>query len=102
LHQFTRELREAERVARPELWHLAEGYLELIAGDYYAALNTFNEAALQMEDQKLIDQLNTFRLAAEIGGMEVINDSTEQLLFDLRKDNPYFRRQADFPDFFPG
>jgi hypothetical protein len=40
LHQFTRELREAERVARPELWHLAEGYLELIAGDYYAALST--------------------------------------------------------------
>jgi len=99
LQAFARKCRDEGKVTRKELWYIAEGYLELIAGDAYAALKTLGEAQALVKDATLKEQLDIFLLAAKIDSYEQVNAQIEDELFNLRKNDKRFRLNADFPDF---
>jgi hypothetical protein len=98
LQRFVRAIREEKKVLRPEFWHMAEGYLELLAGDYYAAGQTLREAAPSIPPGELRDQLEVFYLAQRIYGFDRINDSIENAAYEVRR-NEWFDIYTDFPDF---
>lgn len=99
LQKFVRKCRQEEQVIRPQLWLLAEGYLEFLAGDFYAAEKTFREASRQVSDKILKEQLAVFQLALQIASFEKPSQEVETLAYDILKDNELYRTYRSFPDF---
>jgi len=98
LEDFVRKVRQEGLVTRPELWYLAEGYLELLAGDHYAAWKTFTVVGETIKNPALKEQLEVFRMAQQIYALDTLNDSIEQLGYDIRKEK-LFSKYKDLPDF---
>ena len=99
LHRFVRKIRGERRVARPDFWQLAEGYLELLNEDYVGAVNTFDEVAPRLQNPRLQRQLDAWRVVLNIAKVDTASTANEQRLYRLRADNPNFRRFADFPTY---
>lgn len=97
--EFVRKIREDGKIPQLELWHLAEGYLELLAGDFYAANKTFDEVARNTEQEDLRNQLTTFKLVLQIDAYRNINDEVEGQIFDILKENDTYKKYPDFPDY---
>ncbi|MCB9283336.1 MAG: hypothetical protein H6563_04620 [Lewinellaceae bacterium] len=98
LQKFVRQVRQEGLVARPNVWYLAEGYLELLAGDYYAAGKTFEELNGAFKNKALKEQLQVFMLLQQIYALDQLNDSIEQLGYKIRRDK-LFSKYKDLPDF---
>ena len=96
LQTFVRKVREEAKVARPNLWLIAEGYLEFLASDFYAAEKTFLEASRKVEDKTLKEQLDVFLLAMEIAKFEKPTAQVEELAYEIIKENKLYRRYPDF------
>ena len=100
LQAFVRKVQEDGYVKRIEFWKIVEGYLELLAGDYYFAEETFREAKEMVKyNDTLRSQLEVFELVSEISAMKRITPVDERYFYNLRRDNEYFKAYADFPDF---
>ena len=99
LEKFVRKCRQEELVARPELWLMAEGYLEFLAGDYYAAERTFRLASEEVDDKMLKEQLTVFQMALKIAAFEKPDAEAEQYAYDLVMDNKLYKAYKGFPDF---
>lgn len=99
LQQFARNLRKEKKVANPNLWYLAEGYLELLAGDNYAAAQTFKEVRPLIQEEALTEQLKVFELALEITAFNKIDDKIERTAYDIIKDNDVYKSAKSFPNF---
>ena len=98
LEHFVRKVREEGLVERPELWYLAEGYLELLAGDHYAAGKTFFAVEGLIKNPALKEQLQVFKVVQQIYSLDTLNDSIEQLGYLIRR-NKLFAKFDDLPDF---
>ncbi len=99
LQAFARKCREDGKVQRPDLWLIAEGYLEFLAGDFYAADKTFSLAARQVEDKLLKEQLEVFLLAMEIARFEKPTPNVEEVAYQIIKENKLYRRYPSFRDY---
>ncbi|MGK0365133.1 MAG: hypothetical protein ACI85O_002198 [Saprospiraceae bacterium] len=99
LQKFARKCRIEKQVTRPELWYIAEGYLEFLAGDNYAAAQTFNEVRDEVEDEKLQEQLAAFELALKIAVFDQVDDETELAAYDILKDNELYEKYESFPSY---
>ncbi len=99
LQRFVRKCRQEDKVARPELWYLSEGYLEFLAGDYYAAERTFRAVEPKLDDKVLKEQLAIFQLALKIASFEKPNDEAERYAYELITDNKRYRQYKNLPDF---
>lgn len=99
LQEFARKLRVEKRVAHPNLWYLAEGYLEFLAGDNYAAAQTFKELRPGIEEEKLEEQLKTFELALQIANFDQVDDETERTAYGILKDSDIYKNTKSFPDY---
>ena len=99
LQSFVRKCREEEKVERPGLWKIAEGYLEFLAGDFYAAEKTFGEAAHAVDDEALKEQLDAFRLAMFIARFNKPSAAIEQTAYDIIRDNELYASYTSFPEF---
>lgn len=99
LQRFTRKCREEGQVARPELWYLAEGYLEFLAGDYYAAEQTFRAVEPTLSDKALQEQLAIFQIALKIASFEKPSDEAEIYAYELITDNKRYLQYKSLPDF---
>ena len=99
LQKFARKCRQEGRTARPQLWLLAEGYLEFLAGDYYAAEKTFQEAARTVEDKTLKAQLQVFQTALQIAAFEKPDREAEQFAYRLIKEDKNYRTYRSLPPF---
>lgn len=99
LQRFTRKCREEGEVQRPELWYLAEGYLEFLAGDFYAAQQTFQAVEPMLDDKVLKEQLAIFQLALKIASFEKPDAEAEQFAYDLITDDLRYRQYKSLPDF---
>ncbi len=99
LQKFARKARQEGKVERPELWRLAEGYLEFLAGDFYAAQRTFVESGEELKDKTLRDQLQAFQLALKIASFEKPSPEVDSLAFDLIRNSNLYRSYQSFPDF---
>ncbi len=96
---FVRKALEDGHMSRPVLWKIAEGYLELLAGDYYFAVNTFEEAEqmLTRKQKGLAEQLQIFQLVLEIIQLKETNDSNERRIARIRGGNELYATYRDFP-----
>lgn len=97
LQEFARRLRIEEKVAHPELWYLAEGYLEFLAGDNYAARQTFLELRPRLEDEQLQKQMQSFELALQIADFDQVRDETEEAAYNILKDSEEYKENESFP-----
>lgn len=101
LQLFAARLAEEKLTPRPELWKLAEGYLEMLAGDNYRAKRTFQQATDTIKNDTLRTQLNVFKLALQIASWDERDTLSivEQLAYDIRRRNLYYEAYEDFTDY---
>ena len=99
LQDLARQYWEEKEVKRPKLWQMAEGYLELIAGDYYAASQTLREVQKYTTNPHMEEQLEVLLLAAQIGGFGEPTDSVETIAYNIRKGNEWYLKYPSFPDY---
>jgi hypothetical protein len=99
LQTFVLKCIDENKVARPELWQLANGYLEYLAGDLYASEKSFNFLKKSITNKLLIEQLDIFMLAHKINSFETIDNEDEKEIADIITDNPLYKKYKSFPDF---
>ena len=99
LQEFVRQVIREQKVDRLPLWVIARGYLELLAGDFYSAGNTFETAGDMVEDDLLREQLAAFQLALEISSWEWPTGEVERKAAAIIHDNDLYDEYEDFPDF---
>ena len=103
LHHFVKKCVEESKVRKLPLWKLADGYLEFLAGDFYAADKTFSkiekEIAADTKNPVLLEQLKVFRLALKINTYEEIDNEDEKEIAEIILDEPLYKKYKDFPDF---
>ncbi|MCB0635292.1 MAG: hypothetical protein KDC54_01670, partial [Lewinella sp.] len=96
LQGLIRDWLEEDQLERPELWKVALGYLEVLAGDYYFAQRTFAEAERMVKDKALQEQLAVFRLVLRIVTLSRVNDETERELASLERQYDFYPNYPDF------
>ena len=99
LQGFTQRLYQEQQVKTPDLWLVAFGYQEMIAGDFYAARKTFIRARDVVTDKSLKDQLTVFEVAAQIGFIRELNVDTENRLAEIMLDSRVYEGHPGFPNF---
>ncbi len=95
LQAFAREVLQEGLVARPELWQLALGYLETIAGDYYYAKQTFEEVRTEINNDTLEQQLAVFDVVLEILSLDSVSTGAERRFFSLTRQERLLDRYPD-------
>ena len=100
LQKFVRQVLREGRTPNEKLWRTVIGYLELLAGDRYAAEQSFDRAAAELDldlpyDQTLLLQLDTWRLLLEIMNLDPSALTVDAAAFRIRsydtfKANPLF------------
>ena len=100
LDSFVRFILHENKVARPPLWKMANGYLEYLRGDTYAAAKTFNQARKDIPlGSKLAKQLQAFELAVKVEQVEALDSANEELIYDIMLYDTTYQTFDDFPDF---
>ena len=99
LQAFAQKVAGENRNGNPCYWTLGLGYLQLIAGDAYAAKINFNKAKETCTNAVLIEQTEALEAAAVIMGFEAPTPQVEEIAADIRNDNPIYQKYPRFPDF---
>ncbi len=99
LHKLVQKVVEEAQVKNLELWKIADGYLEFLAGDYYAADLTFEKIDEEITTEALKEQLAVFRLALKMNRWENFDSEDETEIADIIEENPLYKKYKDFPDF---
>jgi len=98
LQQLVRGIIREGKIHNLNLWRIADGYLELLAGDYYAAKKTLKNLQNTIENEALKEQLDAMLMVATIDGFEEANEDMEKTIVDYKR-NPLFRKYPDFDNF---
>lgn len=99
MRAFANKCGHEKRVLRPELWRMAEAYLEFLSGDYYAAERSFDKLEPTIKDLIVKKQLEVWKLALNIAQYENINDEVEGEVADIIRENKFYSEFKDFPDY---
>lgn len=83
LQAFVNKVVNDGRAANPKLWLLARGTLEMLAGDYFYARQSYAKMARESLADTLADQLNILREVTNVLALNRANDSVELYYFDL-------------------
>lgn len=100
LQTFVRQALHDKQIANPDLWFCLSGYLELLAGDRYAAGKSFDRAQNRLDSGKAYDgyllrQLETWRTLLEVLRFDPKDRYADEAAFRVRsydtfKANPNF------------
>ena len=100
LQKFVRKVLQDGQTPNPKLWRSISGYLELLAGDTYAADKTFDRAQSALDrgdsyDKNLYKQIETWRVLLEIMKLNTATNFPDEEAFKVRsydafKANPNF------------
>ena len=99
MQAFAQKVVSDNRNGNPCYWALGLGYLQLIAGDTYAAKINFSNARETCSDPILLEQTEALETAASILGFFVPTPEVEEMAAQIRNDNPSFNRYPSFPNF---
>ncbi len=95
----TRALKD-NKIKDVPLWTLAQGYLEYLSRDLYAANHTYKKAETLVKGNPVLeDQLELFQLALNIHGYTRITPSIEEEISAYIKKNKFFNSVETFPHF---
>ena len=86
LQQFVNKVVTDGKAANPDLWLLARGTLEMLAGDYFYARQSFAELRRRDLADTLADQASILAEVTNVLALNRINDSVELYYFDLLND----------------
>ncbi len=100
LQGFVRKVNADETAPNKGLWLIGQGYLELLAGDVYAAQRSFLLAREATKDKILLEQIEVFELANRIAGFRQPTPEVEETAAAIMLDEPLFKKYPSFPDFF--
>ncbi len=83
LKSFIGEVQKEEEkpVTRPELWTLADAYLEYVVGSPQRAQRIFEELRKSTKDDKLKTQIKIFTLAMQISRLQRVDDDAEEDIY---------------------
>jgi hypothetical protein len=88
------------KVKNKATWTIAQGYLEYLSRDFYAANKTYKSAEKLVEEHPLLsEQLELFQLVLQIHANTKITSKMEMELYDIVKNNKYFKSVSRLPDF---
>ncbi len=99
LQEFVRLSRKEGKVKKPELWHIAEGYLEFLSGNYYDASRTLKDAASGTGDEMLREQIDAINLAITITSLSKPDEQTEDFAYTTIRDNKLYQKYSSFADY---
>ena len=69
---------QENKVQQPQVWKLAEGYLQLLDGNHGEASNIFNNLESSNQSKAFKKQLRVFKAALEVDQLKTIDTATEQ------------------------
>jgi hypothetical protein len=81
------------------LWSIMQGYLSMLAGNFYDTRKSFESARKMDMPPILEEQLDAFELALYINSLQDVNREIENTLARLPITNDAFDRDPDFEDF---
>ncbi len=99
LQALARKAAKEKKVSRPELWQIADGYLEYLAGNLYDAGKTFAEVGERVTQPALKEQLELFELILHVHSYEEMDIDNENEVYTIIKENPLYKKYKDLPDF---
>lgn len=94
---FVKNCSTAGKVTQPGLWQMAQGYLEMLTGDFYFAARTLEAASGDLSDPKLRQQVQGLQKALEIQQISTLSDSLEREIAGWYNDELF----EAFPDLEP-
>lgn len=98
LQNLVRGIVREGQIKNMDLWRIAEGYLELLAGDNYAAKKTLQRVQETIEDETLKEQIQALLMVASLHGFESVDEDAEKLVAEYRK-SPIYKKYPDFEKF---
>lgn len=99
LQKFVRRLIQDKKAKRPDFWIIAEGYLEVLAGNYYQAEKSFQKARELVKNDTLKQQLEVFELVLQISAIDTIDENVETEAARIKRSNRWYEIFEDFTDF---
>ncbi len=99
LQSVVQQMAAERKVRRPQLWKMADAYLEMLDGDLFAAQDSFRLLEPLLPQGPLRDQLNAFQKALQINLIDQMSFENEEMIDDLIHNDPYYRENRYFPDF---
>jgi hypothetical protein len=101
LQAFVRKVVQDGKGHNPLLWRSLDGYLEVLAGDYYAAEQTFRKVERTLEreayDDRVRDQIEVWRTVALIRQLDTGGVFNYALAFSVPKMDAYEKHPAFEP-----
>ena len=97
LQEFVNRAVDDGKTANPELWLLARGVIEMLAGDYFYARKTFAEL-LDSDSDSVRQQVTIMREVMNVLALNRINDSVEVYYYNLLNDDEL---RATYPSLRP-
>ncbi len=98
LHKMVNRFIEEKKVTNPELWKVADAYIEIMLGDLYAAEKSLNVAREETNNSALLEQLDVFDLVLKILNFEEIDNEDEEEIANILRNKTY-RSNKEFEDF---
>ena len=92
LDTFVKQVIDEKKVAHPEIWLLALGYLKYLNNDYFEAKLAFNAVTEYTQSKALQEQIAIFNMAIEIKEWEKINEEVAQRIWEFQSENEVFNR----------
>lgn len=99
LQSFVRKMLKNASTPKKDFWKLVEGYLEVLAGNYYFAGKTFKEARSMVDNDTLKTQLEIWEQVLEIASAERLSERVEKEWGDFQRDDPIYRQMPAFMDY---
>ena len=92
LDTFVKQVIDEKKVAHPEIWLLALGYLKYLNNDYFEAKLAFKAVTEYTQSKALQEQIAIFNMAIEIKEWEKINEEVAQRIWEFTSENEVFNR----------
>ncbi|MCU0447857.1 MAG: hypothetical protein MUE85_23405 [Microscillaceae bacterium] len=89
LKTFVNQVVSDKKASQPEVWALASGYLDYVAGNPQKATQIFNDLAKNTRDKSLKNQIELFRLAMQISSLTKIDEQAENQLYEQVKETKH-------------
>lgn len=99
LQQFVTQVLQEGVLQKVELWRIAQGYLAMLAGNFYDAQRSF-EAARRMDLPDILkQQLDAFELALFVNTLVDIDEEDENEIYNLQRSDAAYQAFEDFSPF---
>ena len=95
LQEFVNRVVTEGKAGQPEFWLLARGVLELLAGDYFFARETFARLRDRTEREPLQQQIDILLEVTDVLELNRVTDSVELHYYDVLRDEDLRNRYPD-------